>query len=462
LPAPTRYRHLRRNFALFLLDYIAFGVAFSLVASGGAVIPSFVSQLTDSKQLIGLAGAMYTFCWLVPQLLMAQAVNRGTRRKPFVRPVVPFRLAFVAMALIIAANPPGGSGMTLAVFLGVYWFFAAGDALITLVWGDMLGSSVPHHLRGVMFGIGQFGVAMGALGTSTLARWALGPSGLPFPQNYALLFGVAGALFVIGGIGLMLIIEEEVGEPVEPGPPLREYVPYLLNILRHDRGFLRFTRTRLLIDLAMMAAPFYVIFAVSMLGLRSDIVVSDSIILIQLGSASGAVLMGWISRRSGSRAVIILAAAFIVLEPSLALVSYLGGGQVALYMCFYMLGAFHSVAIPSYFDWIITHSPPSRRPIYIGLTNTISAVSSLAPFLGGTLLQLTAQHPAPANWPLLPQLFGGQPMAWTAYPLLFGTAIALALAGLISARALHEPRQRAAEALPQAAGPLPEKTGAGH
>jgi MFS family permease len=81
----------------------------------------------------------------------------------------------------------------------------------------------------------------------------------------------------------------------------------------------------------------------------------------------------------------------LVLEAAFALLSYLGLGQPALYATFFLMGVVSGTIFPSYFDWMITHAPPHARPIYIGLTNTISAVSNLAPVLGGLLLQLTAR-----------------------------------------------------------------------
>ncbi|PJF33413.1 MAG: hypothetical protein CUN49_18620, partial [Candidatus Thermofonsia Clade 1 bacterium] len=97
----------------------------------------------------------------------------------------------------------------LIAFLIGYWSFAMGDSLVTLIWGDMLGSSLPNKLRGTLFGIGQFMVALGAFGMSQFARWAIGGSGLAFPLNYALIFAVAGAFFVCGGLGLALLREEQ-------------------------------------------------------------------------------------------------------------------------------------------------------------------------------------------------------------------------------------------------------------
>lgn len=436
------YPHLRRNMTLFTLDYVAFGIAFGMVGSNTALIPDFVSQLTDNKGIIGMVTALYTFSWLVPQLLLAQIVNRRERRKQFMLPAPFFRLMMLVIAVGIAAFGAGNPTATLIIFCIGYWLFAAGDSIVTLSWSDVLGSSIPNQIRGTMFGIGQILVAGGALGMSALARWALGPDGLPYPMNYAFLFGVASIFFVIGGVSLALTIEEKAKVKPLPGPTMGEYGAFLGNIFKTDREFRRFIRTRLCFDFAHMSVPFYTVLGTRFLGLSSDTVVGDSIILFQLGNALGGILMGVISRLSGSRIVIMAAGVSITGEAIFALIAYLGGGQAALYASFFLLGASAAMAYPSYTDWMITHAPPDRRPIYIGLTNTISAVSNLAPLLGGVLLQITAITALGHFKPLIPAGLPLDPMTQTFYPVVFVASIVLGTLGFLSATQLHEPRHR--------------------
>ncbi len=437
-----RYMHLRRNFVFFVLDYFAFGVGFGMVGTSSAFIPDFVSQLTSNQSLIGLATGAYYFFWLVPQLFLAQIVNQRMWRKPFLLPAPFVRLTMIGIAVVLVTVDPRNTGLMLIAFLIGYWSFAMGDSLVTLIWGDMLGSSLPNKLRGTLFGIGQFMVAFGAFGMSQFARWAIGGSGLAFPLNYALIFAVAGAFFVCGGLGLALLREEQPAPVSQKSPSMREYGAYLGNVLRTDRDFRRFVRTRLLFDLATMSVPFYTVFATGNLGIPSEVLIADTIILIQIGNALGALSMGVLSRRSGSKAVLLLAGACLALEGAFAFLSYLGLGQPALYVTFFLMGVVSGTIYPSYFDWMITHAPPHARPIYIGLTNTISAVSNLAPILGGTLLQLTAR-PAFSNLEaLLPDFLPISAVMVRVYPVVFLSSLLLASLGWLSALHLAEPRKR--------------------
>ncbi|MEE8162724.1 MAG: hypothetical protein V3T92_01710, partial [Anaerolineae bacterium] len=74
--------HYRRNFVCFVLDYVFFGTGMAFV-SQTTVLPSFISQLTDSAPLIGLASTIMTGAWLLPQLIAASYLADKERKKPY-------------------------------------------------------------------------------------------------------------------------------------------------------------------------------------------------------------------------------------------------------------------------------------------------------------------------------------------------------------------------------------------
>lgn len=411
------FQHLRRNFILVFLDLVLFGTAFTLI-SGTTVIPDFVRHLTNSDLVLGFVGSIYNVAWLLPQLVLAQLINRGTRRKPFITwTAIPFRLVMVAMAIGIAIIGPNNVTAILLIFLVGYTLFAAADGIVDIAWADLVGTAIPDRWRGALLSAGEFLLVFTALGTRALVQQVLGPNGPPFPQNYAQVFGIAGVIFVIAGICLTFLVEEKKDKPVEPGPRLREYLPYLGQLLRGDKVFRQFTIVRSLLDLTLLTAPFYIVFGITRLNIPSATLVGDSILLAMVGSAVAALVMSWLSHRLGSRSVIILLAFASISHAFLALLSFVVG-QPALYGAFFMLGVISAGGNPGYYDWIITHAPTDRRPIYVGLTNTISAVSHLAPILGGFIL------------------------ASTSYPVLFAVGLILAIVGLVSSFFLIEPRKQ--------------------
>ncbi|MFN8421081.1 MAG: MFS transporter [Anaerolineae bacterium] len=420
IPESVRYRHLRWNFPMFLLDYLIFGITYNLF-SPTVVVPEFISNLTTDPRIIGLAGTLSTLCWLAPQLLFSQMITRRSKRRPFLRAALPFRTLIPLMALVIALAGNTNPGVILVTFLVCYGLFWIGDGLVTVAWADMLGSTLTPKARATLFGFGQFGVAIGAIFSREVVRKLLAPDAPPFPHNYALLFGIAGTCFIIAALALVSVREEEDAVTVPSGPTLRQFLPYIFTVLRDDRRFRYFTIVRLLLDFVTMALPFYIIFGSDVLKVESSNLVGDSILLITFGSASASLLNSQISRHFGPRAVVWLIAVAKVAMASLSLISVSSGNLTALHACFFMLGAINGSTGAGIFDYVITYAPADRRPIYMGLTNTISAIGNAAPIIGGFILNQTQS-----------------------YPVLFTTTLIIAIVGALLSLRLADPRQSTA------------------
>ncbi|MFM9469792.1 hypothetical protein ACKI1K_44320, partial [Streptomyces scabiei] len=86
----------------------------------------------------------------------------------------------------------------------------------------------------------------------------LSDKGPAFPNNYALLFGISGALFALSILPPLFFHELPGGKAVEKIHALSEFLPYLGQVLRIDVPFRAMVITRMLTALFAMAAPFYI------------------------------------------------------------------------------------------------------------------------------------------------------------------------------------------------------------
>lgn len=405
--------HVRRNFLLFLWDYIMFSVGVGFV-SANTVIPNFVGQLTDNSTLIGLAGTMLTVGWLLPQLISASFLARTAHKKPWlVWPMLPARSIWGLMAiatLLIGGNNPG---LLLVMFFVFYGFFSLGDGLTGVPWQDMLGTSIPPSLRGRLFGIGT-GLSALLVGiiVAPLAKLIIDAGSMP--SNYAILFTLAMLFTISGTIGLMGL-REVPGHIDNNSPPLRDFLPYLRQLWREDPRYRRFIIVRILMDMATIAAPFYIGYGTNVLGLSDGEAVAESLLLLTLGSAVAAFVLGLIADRKGARLVIQIMGVAFIAQPLLALLTPVLG-QTAWAMTFAMQGVANAGFGTGFLNWVVEHAPPGKRPIYAGLTGTISAVVFLAPVLGGAILDFSN------------------------YTVLFFVALALGIIGTVFSLGLAEPR----------------------
>ncbi|MEZ4660508.1 MAG: MFS transporter [Caldilineaceae bacterium] len=389
--APEREKIYRRNFVYFLIDSILFTLAMSIIGTN-TVIPDFLRQLTDSEILIGFSGNLFTIGFTLPQLLIARFIVRYERKKWwFVGPNIPVRFVILLFAGLTVWLGGGKPGLILAAFFIAYGITAFGDGVVGVPWADLAGTSLNARWRARMFGITTIVTALIMLLISPLIGVILGDAGPGFPNNYAILFGVSGLLFVISIVPGLFFHELPGGKAVEKLPTLREFVPELGRVLRADAPFRAFIVIRMFTNLFLMASPFYVGYATVQLGLSSEVAVPWLLAMYTVGSMLGAFAYTWLGERNNVL-FIRLALAGAALMPICALLAAAPGqmlGPLPLYIGFLVSGlAASSNLFAAFMNWVVDYADADQRPIYVGLSNTISALSLLvAPIIGGILAE---------------------------------------------------------------------------
>ncbi len=116
-----------------------------------------------------------------------------------------------------------------------------------------------------------------------------------------------------------------------------------------------------------------------------------------------------------------------LMPPICALLAGLGHGRwpqttVPLYMALYFFFgvAWSSMSWP-FFNWMLEYAPDERRPLYIGLTNTLGALTMIAPAIGGLLVR------------------------YVSYPAAFVASICFALVAMALSFGLPSTRQESAQ-----------------
>lgn len=386
--APGSYEPIyRRNFPFFMADFIIFAVAMGMIGPS-TVIPDFIRRLTDSEILIAFSSQMFDVGWLMPQLLVARQLMRVQNKKWwFVGPNIPVRCVMIIFAGLILLLGEERKGAILAAFLICYGIAAVGDGLVGVPWMDLLGSSLDPKRRARLFGLGTAIPGVIMIGVAQLVRIILSDDGPGFPDNYALLFGIAGTMFVITIPPVMFVRELPGGKVHEETPSLREYWPQLVRVLREDQPFRAMIITRILAGLFLLASPFYIGFATEELHMKNSVAVGNLLMMQTLGNVLGSLLFSWAGDRyliSFIRLALVAAA----VHPVMALLAGMVG-PAPLYVGFFAVGIMGGSLGLGFINWVISYATHDQRPIYSGLFNSMSAVALLtAPLLGGIIVEL--------------------------------------------------------------------------
>jgi MFS family permease len=416
---PYRERIYRRNFPYFLADSVLFTVAMGIISST-TVIPDFLRHLTDSEILIGLSGSLFTIGFTLPQLFIARYIVRSARKKRwFVGPNILIRPAMLIFAILLVWLGADKPALIMIVFFLCYSIAAFGDGLVGVPWADLAGTSLDNRWRARMFGFTSAATGVIMLGIAPLIGAVLSDRGPGFPDNYAILFGAAGVLFIVSILPGLFFHELPGGRAREQIPALGEFFPELLHVLRTDGSFRAFIVARMFTSLFMMAAPFYIGYGTVELGLSSDVAVPVLLAMQTAGSIVGALVFTWLGARN-NLLYIRLALGGSALLPICALLAG-SVGPLPLYLGFLIAGLATTDLGFGYLNWVVGYANADQRPIYVGLSNTVAAVLSLiAPFIAGTIVQSLGYRP------------------------LFVVALAMALCALfVALRYLRDPQPQA-------------------
>ncbi|MFW5684195.1 MAG: MFS transporter [Spirochaetota bacterium] len=391
-PDDATERVYRRNFGFFLADAILFTVAMQIIGPT-TVIPDFVRRLTDSEILIGFAGNIFPVGFALPQLFVARLIVRHERKKWwFVGPNIPVRfvmLVFAGLLLVVGRRQPH---LVLGAFFVCYSIAALGDGLVGVPWAVLTGNSLDNRWRARVFGISNLTTGVLMLLIAPVIGLVLSDAGPGFPTNYAILFGAAGIIFALSILPGLFFHELPSGKAVAKVASFSEFIPQLGHLIRTDVPFRSFIVMRILTSLFLMASPFYVGFATVRLGLSSQVAVPVLLAMQTVGTVSGALLYSWLGSRSNLM-YIRLALAGAALLPVAALVAEVVG-PFPLYAGFLFSGLAMSNLNMGYLNWIVGYSGDERRPTYVGLSNTITALVSLAtPVVAGSIVQHLGYRP---------------------------------------------------------------------
>jgi len=390
----------RRNIAALICDSTFFYMAMSFVGAS-TVLPALLGTLTRSEVAIGVGSGITRGAWLLPQLLVAGLVTRMAHRKRLIvgvawvsRPLV------LLIALVIWRGAIPAPTFTLVTVLTLFFVFYALDAVVSVPWFDHLARTISPQRRGAVVGVGQVIGGIGGIGAGAAVGYLLSEaSPWGYPANYALVYLAAAVLYIVSAMGISFIADPDcTPKDGSTAPTLRQTMAMLPATIARDAPFRRMIAVQLLVGFTGVATSFYVLYATRELGLT----LADTGLFVSAqvaGSMIAGFLLGYMQQRLGPLVHIRLQTVLAATAPLLALLAApaaQAGAEVARWVyggVFLMLGVYTGSGSWPFSNWLLEYAPETRRPMYIGLANTLSATTMLAPVLGGVVVG-TVSYPA--------------------------------------------------------------------
>jgi len=379
-------QHYKRNFILGISNGIFFNIGLAFL-SGSTVLPIFMSHLTTSKVLVGLATSIENIGWHLPQLFVAAAtIHYSKQLGVYTQAAILRGTAFLGIVLAIFLLGDRNHSLLLVLFFLLFTFFSVSGGLAAVAFIDIVGKTIPPNKRGTYFGMRMFfGGGLAAL-TGILVNKILGS--YSFPTNFGVLFCFA-LLTVVIGLGSFALVKEPVLATPRPHKSLKENFLEAFSLFQTDATFLLLFLVRITVGAFTLAYPFYILYAQKTLNIKPE-AAGLFLSFEMIGYLVSNLLWAYLSNQINNRLVLLLAAVCSALPPLVALTNWLFPLPLVLYaLVFFFLGATNSGLFVGFFNYLLEIAPEEKRPLYVGFIHTVIFPTYFLSVLGGIIIQLT-------------------------------------------------------------------------
>jgi len=387
LPLPAQHRNLLLFAGCVGLQYLAAPVIYV-----GMAHAALLDQLGASKTLANLPEVLYLVLTPAPAVLTA-LLPGPARLKPLLSLAYLVTASGMALVLgVILLKLPGWAVQAAVLGQAIITGIAMPTA-ITLVW-EAMGRGVDRALRGralaLAYGMGPFLAFAGTQGAQLLLTgksWFAGlPAALPFPLNFAAVFGA--------GIPAMLLAAWLASRMQVPPLVQTEASQGLV------AGLANFTGDRLLRTAALVTILLYVgntipanmtLHTKAALGAEpADYVMHQQTLRFVAKGFSGLIL-GWMLSRTSPRAGLLATGMVFTLAPLWAGATQ--GTAFLLAFAIYGGGELVGVYAPNY---ILEASRPADLRRNMAISNLLMAPAAPAGLLFGRVADLLQRADAPS------------------------------------------------------------------
>ncbi len=392
---------VRRNFTLGVVNG-SFWLLARALTDQDTILPAFaVALMGDNPLYVGLLVSFVSAGWFWPPLLMTPVMSTVQHRHRYYRISAVIRTAAIVGAGLAAWKLAGHSPVLAFIVISVcYLLFTSGGGIGLIPFMSVITDSVPPERRGKFFAMRFFFGGLMAFGAGFFVRWLLGEeSGIPFPDNYALLFGAAAVVTIIS-LAAFWFAEEPPHKVETRRLPLIAQLRRGIRRASREPGFRRLMGTRVVMAVSYgTAIPFLVPYAYRYLGMTEAMVGVALAVRVLFYSMSN---IAWarISRNEGNRHLLIIGGWMHAAALGLALITpllpnvYVGEvlglrftlPLVLLIATFAVFGASQSGWNTGMNSYLLDFTPERTRAVYLATFYLVALPTAFTPLVASLVI----------------------------------------------------------------------------
>jgi MFS family permease len=376
-------RHIdKRNFTLGVWNGVLYNLGKSFI-SQTTVLPAFLSHLTTSSSLIGFISSFESVGWYLLQLPVSAWIIHRQRKMPMYRLSALIRtLAFTFLAVITLATDDRTVLLISSVTALLTFYLASGPGGIVFM--ELYAKAIPARKRGQFLALrmaigGILSASVGALFINLMLN------NFTYPHNFGLIF-TAGTIVTATGLFLMAVMREPRDFIRPEQRTIFEQFARSFSILRTDKRFRTYIKSRLMFELFSLGLPFLFLFAHRELGFSVEDI--GLFIAVEcLGIVFSNYIWAKIADNRSNRRVLIGSSIVALGVPIMVLLfSGIALPKQLFAVVFFLTASVDSGKTIGGMGYLIDIIPQQERTTYSALYNTLLALPVLLVTVGGILL----------------------------------------------------------------------------
>ena len=367
------------NFRSFLWHAVFLALASNFMDID-TIIPSMLVKAGGNSVHLGFLTAIMLGGSGVFQLIFAPILSKNSLKLKYL--LLGINLRIVALLLISAmfffSHSLRGDTIILFIFIFISIFsFSGSYANVSYI--DILGKSVREESRKHFFSIKEIIASIGVFLSAIVVRDLI--KRFDYPDNYSLLFLIAGILLLIASLGFWNLREIRSINPVKRS--LIDFFKLIPNEIRRNKNLKYYLLIINTLGLGIGFMPFLILFAKDNFDLSYKLI--GNILLFRItGMLLASFIFFKLSKKMNYRTLLIIAIIIGSIIPVLAL--SLSDNQIYYQFIFILSGIFVSMFKISNNGILLEISTNENRTIYAGISGAGKIFSTIFPLLAGLVI----------------------------------------------------------------------------
>ena len=368
------------NFNAFLWHAVFLSLASNFM-DVNTIVPSMILKLGGSSVHLGILTTIMIGGASFMQLIFSVFLSRAAYKKKWLLLGINVRVAaLISLAALFYFSPQLSPAFTLISLFTLITIFSFSGSFANVSYIDLNGKVIDSSRRKHFFSLKQFVSSAGLIVSALVARHLLKIT--EFPDNYTLLFLLAGVLLFIASFGFYAI-----KELVPSSAQKRKFSAFFKQMPAEVRSNTNLKNYLFIINflgIGVSLLPFVILLAKKQFEF-SGAMVGNFLLFSTAGMLMGSITLYFLAKKFSYKKVLLFD---VLLGASLPIMALLFDDSQNLFMLIFLLaGIFVSTYKISVNGMLIEISNTANRTLYAGISGAGNIFTMLFPILAGVVIK---------------------------------------------------------------------------